>query len=287
MPEHLRASAPDTLLKFLVAALPQWKTKTLKQRLRGRYVQVNGEVVTHHAHALDVGDEVLVHETPQAIAKPGAGIHVLFEDASFIAIDKPAGLLSVGTQRNKTRHALALVRDAMRKGDKLWPAHRLDKATSGVLLFARSREVCKELQKNWIAADKVYFAVVEGIPKPPDGLIDQPLYEDARLDVSVRSHPDAKDARTRYWTRKTGPRRALVECHLDTGRRHQIRAHLAWLGTPIVGDQRYGTKASRMALHAHKLTFDHPVTGESLSIVAKTPSVFAKLVRSPEPGTRS
>jgi 23S rRNA pseudouridine1911/1915/1917 synthase len=123
--------------------------------------------------------------------------------------------------------------------------------------------------------------VVEGHPAPPEGVIDQPLYEDKNLLVRVGSHPMAKDARTRYRTRETGVKRALLEIHLETGRRHQIRAHLAWLGHPVVGDARYGQPDSRMALHAQRLSFQHPVTHERVLLETPPPALFSKLLRQP------
>jgi len=120
--------------------------------------------------------------------------------------------------------------------------------------------------------------VVEGHLSPPEGTIDQPLYEDQSLTVRVRSHPGAKDARTHYWTRRTSARRSLVEIHLETGRRHQIRVHMAWSGHPVVGDPRYGQKASRMALHAQQLVFEHPVTQKRVVLHTEIPADFSKLL---------
>ena len=276
----LRPKKEDTLLAFLEAELSDWRPKTIKDRLRRRCISVNGEVVTHHRFVLQKNDEVEVHKSPAMPTDLKGGIRILFRDPSFIGIHKPAGLLSVGTDRVHTSHALAIVRAALGDGERLWPVHRIDRETSGVLLFARSRDVCEALQAKWSEVEKVYLAVVEGHPSPPDGLIDQPLYEDKQLRVSVRAHRDAKDARTRYRTCKTSATRSLIEIHLETGRRHQIRAHLLWLGTPVVGDARYGQKASRMALHAQKLTFHHPVTGKRVSLQTVTPRAFSKLLRS-------
>ncbi len=284
-PPSLRPTRETTLLAFLKEALPDWKTRTLKLRLLKHCVAVNGAVVTHPGFALKADDEVEIRDLADAPIQAPGGIKILFQDDAFVGIIKPAGLLSVGTNRIKEHHALAMVREAIGPNQQLWPVHRLDRETSGVLLLARDHGACKALQARWDEVQKVYFAVVEGHPSPPDGLINQPLLEDKSLTVRVRNHPDAKDARTRYWTRDTGPHRSLLELHLETGRRHQIRAHLAWLGTPVVGDTRLGDKAPRMALHAHELSFTHPLTQERITLRASNPSGFSALLKGQPPVT--
>jgi 23S rRNA pseudouridine1911/1915/1917 synthase len=130
------------------------------------------------------------------------------------------------------------------------------------------------VQADWERARKTYLALVEGRPRLPAGVIDQPLWEDRALFVRVGRHPEAKPACTRYTTRESHADRTLLEIELDTGRRHQIRAHLAWLGHPIVGDPRYGTPGPRMGLHAWRLGLDHPADGRRLEFEAKPPKEF-------------
>jgi 23S rRNA pseudouridine1911/1915/1917 synthase len=279
MPLLLRPEKETTLLIFLREKLSDWRPRTIKERLQRQCIQVNGAVVTHHAFTLHKNDEVEILRSPIRLTQPGGGIKVLYQDVSLVGIYKPAGLLSVGTDRVRSKHALAMVREALGGRQKLWPVHRLDRETSGVMLFARSRDVCDALQSQWNQVEKVYVAVVEGHLSPPEGLIDQPLYEDKGLRVRVRSHPAARDARTRYRTCETSAQRSLVEIHLLTGRRHQIRVHLAWLGNPVVGDARYGQKASRMALHAQRLSFQHPVSRKQILLKTKMPADFSKLLR--------
>ncbi|MBT6435744.1 MAG: RluA family pseudouridine synthase [Deltaproteobacteria bacterium] len=237
-------------------------------------------MVTHHGFALHPDDSIEIHSSSQRTAAPKGGIQVLFQDESLVGILKPEGLLSVGTQDVKLKHALAMVRESLGPNQKLWPVHRLDRETSGVLLFARSREVCDAVKKSWQEVTKTYSVVVEGHPAPPEGVINQPLYDGKNLMVKVGSHSEAKEAITRYKTLETGPRRTLLEVHLDTGRRHQIRAHMSWLGHTVVGDTRYGKKDSRMALHARRLCFQHPITGKEIVLEAKTPAVFMKQLAS-------
>ena len=280
--ERLSVASDGPLLAFLRDRLDGWRVKTLKARLRQGCVQVNGACATRHDHPLRAGDRVEVGDA-SAIAGPSRrsnAFTTLYADADLIAIDKPAGLLSVSTDRERKRTALALVRDSLStsgRRERLWPVNRLDRETSGVLLFARSREMREAVQAHWTDAEKLYLAIVEGHPDPTEGAVDQPLWEDRRLEVHVGDGPGARDARTRYRTRETGRRLALLEVELDTGRRHQIRCHMAWLGHPVVGDTRYGQGGPVMGLHALRLRVMHPRLGHPLTFETPPPSAFTAL----------
>jgi 23S rRNA pseudouridine1911/1915/1917 synthase len=284
MLERLVADKPERLMALLRRGLPGWKRKTLEQRLMAGCVRVNGQTVTRN-DLIDAGDEIVVAGPDGGETARPAGLPVLHEDDALIAVDKPAGLLSVPTDRGESeRTALAIVRDSLSRPGmpaRLWPVHRIDRETSGVLLFAKSREAQQSVQARWIEARKRYLVLVEGRPSPAQAVIDQPLFEDKRLNVRVGDHPGAQSARTRYATlREIGPR-TLLEVELETGRRHQIRAHLAWLGYPVVGDARYGTKGPRLGLHALSLSVVHPDDGRELSIEAPAPASFNVLLRIP------
>lgn len=124
------------------------------------------------------------------------------------------------------------------------------------------------------------MAVVEGIPKPDNGTVDLPLRLDTKeYKMHVGAHPDAKDAITHYSTVRSVNQRSLLEIKLETGRQHQIRAHMSWLGCPIVGDERYGSKGSRMGLHAHRLSIIQPITGKRMTFEAPSPNDLITLLR--------
>ena len=282
MSERLVVDQPARLLEFLRRRLPEWKRSTLEKRLRAGCVYVNGVPVRRN-EALAAGDEVLVGGEDAAPPAPPApkGIPVLFADEELVAIDKPAGLLSVGSERERGRTALALLRASLSRPGKpaaLWPVHRLDRETSGVLLFARTAAARDALQARWSEAEKVYLAIVVGAPEPASGAIEQPLFEDGDLFVRVGARPGAKAARTRYATREVQGGRALLEVGLDSGRKHQIRAHLAWLGHPLVGDARYGVAGPRLGLHALRLCVPH--RARELVLEARPPRDFLALLRS-------
>lgn len=281
------AAAPGRLLDALAGALPGWKKNTLRERLSTGCVSVNGSPVKRADHALAAGDEVLVLAPgARPVELVSSRFGTLHLDAELVAIDKPEGLLSVASEREEARSALFLVRAALagpgRRGE-LWPVHRLDRETSGVLLFARTRAALESVQGRWDEARKTYLAWVEGAPREPEGLIDLPLAERRDLDVRVERGPEGKPARTRYRTRERRAARTLLEVELETGRRHQIRVHLAALGCPVVGDERYGTRDARLGLHAWRLVVPHPRDGRPLALEAPPPSAFRAL--GGEPGS--
>jgi 23S rRNA pseudouridine1911/1915/1917 synthase len=276
------AEAP--LLEWLLAALAPTNRTRVKQLLRSGRVTVNGAAVTRHDHPLRPGDKVSIARDAPAPSGP-AGVPVVYEDAHLVVIDKPAGLLTVATESEKTDTAFVRLSAALaaRKAGRPFVVHRLDRDTSGLLLFARSTEVRDQLQANWEAVTKTYLAVVEGQPSPADGVVENYLTEgrDLRVRASRHAGKDAKRAASRYTLRETRDRYSLVEVTLETGRKHQIRVHMAGLGCPVAGDKMYGAMsdpAKRLCLHAWRLAFDHPVTGERVEAESPLPAALARVV---------
>jgi len=279
------------LLPFLFQTLEGWSKKTVKQRLQGSSVFVNGEAQTKHDYMLNIGDIIQVgvvqhtgHKAKQAVTK----LEIIYQDKDLIAINKSAGLLSVGTAKENKQHALALLRTQLSRGKKsnnansvkLWPVHRLDRETSGILLFATSKEVREAVMDKWTVSQKTYLAVVESTPKESNNTINQPLrLDDKEYRMHVGEHPDAKRAVTHYDVQKSIDTRSLLEINIETGRQHQIRAHMAWLGHPVIGDERYGTKGARMGLHAYRLKIYHPVKKDTLELEVEAPRDFYDLLR--------
>jgi len=253
MAQQYRVEHRGKLLEFLFAHLDGWSKKGIKQRLKGSSVAVNGVITTKHDHIVDSGDVVevgSVQRTRDYLQTPPR-LEIIYQDSDLVAINKPAGLLSVGTTRETKQHALALLRTQLSRGKdsiKLWPVHRLDRDTSGILLFATSKEMREAVMSHWSDAEKIYLAVVQGTPQQSSATINQPL----RLDESSEHY-------------------SLLEVRIETGRQHQIRAHMSWLGHAVVGDERYGTKGSRMGLHAMKLSITHPTTKRQLTLEVDAP----------------
>jgi 23S rRNA pseudouridine1911/1915/1917 synthase len=234
---------------------------------------------------LAVGDLVEVGVAPKKSFAPITSLEILYQDSELIAINKPAGLLSVGTKQENKQHALAILRKQLTKGRKspeLIPVHRLDRETSGILLFATSREIRESVMGKWSKAEKIYLAVVHGRPSEEKGSINQPLRLDNKeYKVHVGDHPSAKFALTHYEVKESSENNSLLKVRIETGRQHQIRAHLSWLGHYVLGDERYGKgykKGDRLGLHATKLTVIHPRTKKSLSFEVDAPRDFYALI---------
>jgi 23S rRNA pseudouridine1911/1915/1917 synthase len=193
---------------------------------------------------------------------------LLYEDRDLLVVDKPAGLLSIaaGAERDRTAHWI-LSEYLRKKGEKRRAAvvHRLDRETSGVMVFTKSDTIKRKLMASWdeTVTQRRYICLAEGELTESEGIIDQPLGEDARgRVVVVRS--GGQRALTRWKCLKAGRGYSLLSLELETGRRNQIRAHLSWLGHPIAGDQKYQAKTNplnRLALHAERLSFYHPHNG--------------------------
>ena len=175
MSDRVQIKESGPLLAVLVERFPEWRRITLKNRLKAGLIEVNGQATTRHDHALVPGDLIEIWAKGTERSRRGRGqLVMLHTDEHLIAIHKPRGLLSVSTEREKQRTALAMVRDGLGRRARLWPINRLDRETSGVLLFARSREVREEVQSAWSEATKTYLAIVEGHPEPPEGSLNSP-----------------------------------------------------------------------------------------------------------------
>ena len=291
MAQQYKVTTRGKLLPFLFETLTGnegWSKKTVKQRLQGSSIFVNGQVQTKHDYILTPDDVVQVgvaqrtgHHTNAQQVK----LDIIHQDKDLIAINKPAGLLSVGTVKENKNHALALLRTQLSRGKKsdntkLWPVHRLDRDTSGILLFATSKEVREAVMDKWGVTEKTYLAVVEGTPKVEADTITEPLRLDEKeYRMHVGKHKHAKSAITHFKTLESNDTRSLLEVRIETGRQHQIRAHMAWMGNSVVGDERYGKKGGRMGLHAMRLVFVHPVTQKNLLLEVDAARDFYALLK--------
>jgi 23S rRNA pseudouridine1911/1915/1917 synthase len=264
------------LLRWLLIALAPMNRTRVKQLLTHGRIHVNGTSITRHDHILQPGDHVSIGE-----AKTASTLPIIYEDDAVVVIDKPAGLLSVATESEK--EDTAFVRLAAVLPARPSVVHRLDRETSGLLLFARSNAIRDQLQKTWDEVEKTYLAVVEGTLRQREGIIDNFLLEGKSLRVTASPSPKAgaKRAVSRYRVLKPNAGLSLVEVIIETGRKHQIRVHLAGLGCPIIGDSVYGATtnpAKRLGLHAHRLAFEHPITRKRIEIESPLPAALARIV---------
>jgi 23S rRNA pseudouridine1911/1915/1917 synthase len=210
-------------------------------------------------------------------------IRIFFEDDSIIVIEKPAGLLTMATTTERSNTAYAILRahlNEKKRPEKLFIVHRLDREASGLLVFAKSVEAKEALQDQFKdhSAGRRYVAVVEGKVKENDFTIRSYLTENAAYRVySTPNRKIGKLAVTHVHVLKRSPKTALIEVRLETGRKHQIRVHLAERGIPIVGDKVYGSGFNpirRLALHGARLDFKHPTTKKLMHFEARYPKSF-------------
>lgn len=214
-------------------------------------------------------------------------LRIVFEDRSIVVVDKPAGLLTMATETERSKTAYAALRAYLNRkkpAEKLFIVHRLDREASGLIVFAKTVEAKERLQDQFKnhSAGRRYVALVEGHVKADDVTIRSYLAENAAFRVySTPNKKIGKLAVTHVHVLKRNPKATLVEVRLETGRKHQIRVHLAERGHPIAGDKNYGrgyNPIRRLALHAARLEFRHPLTGKPMTFEAPHPKSF-------EPGT--
>jgi RluA family pseudouridine synthase len=215
------------------------------------------------------------------------GLEILYEDDDLLVVNKPAGLLTVKTATEKTRTVYCILTDYVRKGSlksrkQIYTVHRLDRWTSGVLIFAKSEAVMDRLKDRWKETKKTYIAVVHGQLKAKEGIIASYLAEDTRHTVySTTDAAQGKPAQTAYKVLKETPQFSLLKIDLLTGRKNQIRVHMADQGNPVVGDRKYGDDTDgfgRLALHSESISFPHPTRDERMTVEAKVPGCFRELV---------
>lgn len=215
------------------------------------------------------------------------GLIILYEDRDIIVVNKASGILTVSTEKVKEETAYFLLTDYVRKGNpksrnRIFIVHRLDKETSGILVFAKTEVAKHYLQDEWHNFKKSYFAVVNGILKEPQGIISSYLAENMMYKVySTDDQEKGKLAKTQYEVIKTSKHYSLLKINLLTGRKNQIRVHFADQGHPVVGDKKYGNDIKRMqrlTLHAASLTISHPHTKETMTFETKMPRYFETLV---------
>lgn len=213
------------------------------------------------------------------------GLSILHEDRDILVVDKVSGLLTMGTEKIKENTAYYLLREYVRKGNRksqnrVYIVHRLDRDTSGIILFAKTPKAKRYLQDNWHDFEKTYYAVVHGSLPEKEGLFTSYLAEDSSYKMhSTDDEKKGKLARTGYKVLKETELYSFLQIALLTGRKNQIRVHLSEKGYPVVADKRYGVKEKgKLALHAAKLTITHPHSKVKMTFEAKVPDYFEELM---------
>lgn len=259
-------NAPVKLMEHLSASMPDRKRTFIKQLLSHNQVAVNGRPESQFDLELQPSDSVKVNFTHEFKVFNNRRLKIVYEDDDIIVVEKGYGLLSMGNDKKPDNTAYSILRGYVKWTNplnKIFIVHRLDRDTSGLMMFAKSMEAKEKMQHNWnnMVLNRVYVAVVEGEPEEKEGTVKSYLVENSRYEVYSTDDPKKGQlAVTRYRTIQTNGKYSLLELELDTGRKNQIRVHMHDLGHPISGDTKYGAEKSplhRLALHAKTLRFIH------------------------------
>ena len=286
-PVYLTVAKNTELMKFLLERLPHKNRDNIKSYLRCKQVVVDAKIVTQYNHPLAPGQQVEVTGDRIPKERQYRGMSIVFEDQHLIVIDKHAGMLSMATDKEKEKTAYGMVSVHVKKADpsnKIFIVHRLDRETSGLMVFAKSEKIQQLLQEAWQTdvTERTYLAIIEGELKEKEGTVTSWLTESKSLMVYSSPHPGKGDkAVTHYRTIKTNGTYSLLAIDPETGRKNQIRVHMKDLGHSIVGDKKYGSTVNpvgRMCLHARVLEFIHPVTREKLRFETGIPQKFLRLI---------
>ena len=277
--------------QYVAQFWPEYSRSTWQKYIAAGYVQVNGEVITSVKLELDEDDEVSVH-VPSEPDYSEHELPVVYEDEYVVVINKPAGVLTHAKGEVSEEFTVAdFVRARMTQPDttnRPGIVHRLDRATSGIMICAKDNETKSKLQKQFQdrKAHKTYLAVVRGTPKQPAATLDLPIERNPKKPSTHRIGINGKQALTRYEVVASNSKYSVVRMYPETGRTHQLRVHMAYIGTPIVGDRLYGSEKSpigRLCLHAEQLEITIP-TSKRETFYADPPDDFKEFMTQIENG---
>ena len=286
--KNFSIQAPAELLPFVTENLPEIKRTRLKQMLAHNQIAVNGTPVRQFNHPVQPGDTVSVNFTREFQVFYNRRLKIVYEDDDLLVVNKGYGLLSMGNDKVKDGTAYSILKDYLKRKDprnKIFIIHRLDRDTSGLMMFAKNEKAKEAMQHNWnnMVLNRKYVTVVEGHVEEPQGVVRSYLGETSQFEVFSTDDPSQGKLAVTRWTRlKEGSEYSLLEVELDTGRKNQIRVHMKDIGHPISGDRKYGAEASpihRLALHARTLRFIQPVTRREMLFETPVPSSFIRLAR--------
>ena len=295
-----RVEAPAELLPFLLTKMGGMTRTSIKQLLGQRRVKVNNAIQTRHDTPLRKGDLITIESGRGNAELRHPKLRIIYEDDALIVVEKKNGLLTVPYNPKSTETtALSILKDYVKKQSRqasVYVVHRLDRETSGVLVFAKSPELQEYMRTYWrqLVSKRTYVALVEGKLQKREGTITSWLTEDDRTAMVYSSPTDngGQKAITHYQVVKESTLQSddtaltaeysLVELNLETGRTNQIRVHMATIGHPVVGDRKYGhgnesSPIDRLCLHARTLEFIHPMTEKKVRFEASTPKEFARI----------
>ncbi|MDE7496278.1 MAG: RluA family pseudouridine synthase [Muribaculaceae bacterium] len=279
----------EPLMEFVMASRRDTKRNDVKRWLKYGHLMINGVVTTAFDAPVEPGQWVELNVARPFVVLKHPRLQLVYEDDDVIVVNKGYGLLSVSTESHrKEESAFSILRDYIKRQhpkNKLYVVHRLDRDTSGLMMFTKTEEAQEALRHNWnnMVLERTYVALLEGALRQDSGYVKSRLAENSQFVVYSTEEPnEGKLAVTHYKVLKRANGFTLAECSLDTGRKNEIRVHCKDLGHPIVGDRKYGAKHSpinRLALHARTLRFAHPITRQDMRFETPVPSRFLNLVK--------
>lgn len=282
----LKVNEPCELMAFLMTKFSGISRTAAKSLLSKRQVMVDNKITTQYNFELQPGMKVTVSKEKNKKEFTSSLIKLVYEDPYILVVEKREGLLSIGTDKQKERTAHSILNEYVQRSGKqhrVYIVHRLDKDTSGLMVFAKDEKTKFTLQGYWdeIVKDRRYVAALSGEIEKDFGTITSWLKDNkVYVTYSSMSNNGGDKAITHYKTIKRANGYSLVELELETGRKNQIRVHMQDIHHPVLGDVKYGdgnNPLGRLALHAFKLCFYHPVTGDLLEFETPYPSSFKKL----------
>lgn len=287
--EEFISHEEDILINVLRNNLKKYSKNNIKSFLSKEMVLVNNKVQTRYDYLVHKTDKISIRETKIKVPKLKNNLNIIYEDEDIIVINKPYGLLSIATEKEKEYtlyHFVSMYLKSKNKNNKVYIIHRLDKDTSGIVMFAKNLKTKNLFQNNWdnLIRNRCYYAVVNGNLENKEGTIKEYLIENDKsfMVYKTDNKKDGKLAITDYKVLKENKNYSLLDINIKTGRKNQIRVAMQGLGNPIVGDKKYGDGKSlinRMALHQYKLELFDPRSNKKIMFRAEMPTSFKKLIK--------
>lgn len=284
-----RGTEPAGLMQVVMESLPDARRNDVKKWLKYGHLTVNGKISKAFDTPVGKDDKVELNLTRPWPVFNHKLVEIVYEDDDVIVINKAYGLLSVATySKKREENAYDIVRDYVKSvnpANKLWVVHRLDRHTTGLMMFAKSEKAHDVLRHNWnnLILERLYYAVLEGYLEQDRGYIKSHLAEDTLHKVYSTQMPGAgRLAVTNFEVERRGGGYTLARFSLDTGRKNQIRVHASEMGHPIAGDRKYGAQTdpvNRLALHAATLRFAHPITRKDMHFRSEVPASFYRALK--------
>lgn len=273
------------LIDFLRKNFTKLSKNNIKSLLKDGKVLVNNNIQTKYNYLVKINDRVSIRNTKIKSNIYNRDINIIYEDKDIIVVNKPYGLLTIGNNKEKEHTLYHLVSNYVKetnKNNKIFIIHRLDKDTSGLVIFAKSKNIQDLFQNNWNKniISRNYYAVVKGKLDKKNGILKSYLKENSEHNVYVTNSKEGKEAITIYNVIKENNNYSLLDINIKTGRKNQIRVQLSNINHGVIGDKKYGVKKSkigRMALHAYKLVLIDPRNNKKISFKTNMPTSFNKL----------